>query len=51
MNKTRLSRRHFLRNSSYGLIAAGVLSKREKLISDYEVADPETISIREYRTL
>lgn len=51
MNKPRLSRRHFLKNSSYGLIAAGVLPKGKNLIFGSEDDDPEQLSIKEYRTL
>ncbi len=51
MNKSKLSRRHFLRNSSYGLIAAGVLPGSEKIIPGIKNSDPETLSIKEYRTL
>jgi len=51
MIKSRLSRRHFLRNSSYGLIAAGLIPDGKKIVPGIKEPDPETVSIKEYRAL
>jgi len=51
MNRSRLSRRHFLRNSSYGLIAAGIIKNRYSEEEHPDESDPELPEIKEYRTL
>jgi predicted aldo/keto reductase-like oxidoreductase len=53
MKNSNLSRRNFLRNSSFGFIGAGIIGKEKSfLLNDQEkVPDPETPVIKEYRTL
>jgi predicted aldo/keto reductase-like oxidoreductase len=51
MNKSRLSRRRFLRNSSYGFIAAGMIPGERPFIPAVENQEPELPIIKEYRTL
>jgi predicted aldo/keto reductase-like oxidoreductase len=51
MKNSRLSRRNFIRNSSIGLIGAGMISDRKTLLPGFEDRDPEMPAIKEFRML
>jgi predicted aldo/keto reductase-like oxidoreductase len=51
MKNSRLSRRNFIRNSSIGLIGAGMIPDRKTLLPGFEDRDPEMPAIKEFRML
>jgi predicted aldo/keto reductase-like oxidoreductase len=51
MKNSKQSRRNFLRNSSLGIIGAGIIGNEKKLLSNNQDKDPEISFIKEYRIL